>query len=629
MNQENQSMQAVGYARVSSKDQEDTGYSLPAQEKLLHDYAERNGYELVKVFAIQESAAGKIQRNIFHEMMEYVTKSKINTVFVETTDRLTRNFADVPIINEWILADEKHTIHLVKEGCTLHKDSKSHEWFMWRVKVATAEYYIRLLSENVKKGQKEKLAQGWLPSKPPLGYKTIGEKGHKIHVPDEEKSPLIKKMFDLYASGQYSTKKLGDVMYEQGLRSRTGHKVSHARIHQLIGDPFYYGMNRWKNQITKGNHEPLITKELFMRCQDIMHSNGTPKYNKHNPLFKNIFHCDECKGRITWEIQKGHWYGHCNHYKNCKQREWVKQENIDLQVTENIELLSSKHDEAIENMLGWVQTALKESHGEEIEFREKATGELDRRYQVATQRLDKIYDDKIDGKISEDFYQKKYQQYKIEQEEVMNSLNKHKNANLKYYDMGSTFLQMAKEARKIYVNRSTFDMADDKKVLLSLLFSNPTINGKNVEISYQKPFQLILDTVNEALSKKNPDKNTFEPPKEPVNKGKTPAFADVNPIWLGSWDSNPGPIGYTCPSVSKRGGLYLHRILADLDAPVSSLYGAPSLDGSHGITLQKARASPLSRNVHLGVSAEGCVIPQPIALPLSYSRIFSSSHLRP
>jgi site-specific DNA recombinase len=75
MQNETESMRAVGYARVSSKDQEDTGYSLPAQEKLLRDFADRNGYELVKVFAIQESAAGKIQRKIFHEMMEYVTKA--------------------------------------------------------------------------------------------------------------------------------------------------------------------------------------------------------------------------------------------------------------------------------------------------------------------------------------------------------------------------------------------------------------------------------------------------------------------------------------------------------------------------------------------------------------------------
>jgi len=73
---------------------------------------------------------------------------------------------------------------------------------------------------------------------------------------------------------------------------------------------------------------------------------------------------------------------------------------------------------------------------------------------------------------------------------------------------------------------------EQKRMLFSFLFSNPKINGKNVEISYQKPFQLILDTVNEALSEKNTRKNTFEPPKEPVNKGKTPAFADAHPIWL-------------------------------------------------------------------------------------------------
>jgi len=49
------------------------------------------------------------------------------------------------------------------------------------VKVATAEYYIRLLSENVKKGQKEKLSQGWLPTKPPLGYKTMASTPFFIH----------------------------------------------------------------------------------------------------------------------------------------------------------------------------------------------------------------------------------------------------------------------------------------------------------------------------------------------------------------------------------------------------------------------------------------------------------------
>ena len=525
----NETLKAVGYARVSSKDQENTGYSLPAQEKFLRDYSERNNFELAQVFAIQESAAGKIQRKIFGEMMAYVVKNKINTIVVETTDRLTRNFADVPVIDNWILADDNHKIHLVKEGCTLHKESKSHEWFMWRVKVATAEYYIRLLSENVKKGQKEKLAQGWLPTKPPLGYKTDGEKGHKIHVIDEEISPLIKKMFDLYASGQYSTKTLCNAMYERGLRSRTGHKVSHARIHQLLGDPFYYGMSRWKNQITPGHHEPLISKELFQKVQDRLHSYGAPRMRKHNSLFKSVFRCSECGGIITWEIQKGHWYGHGNHYKNCPNYDWVKQEDINAQVAKSV-VDVSREDKGIENMLSWVQDALKESHAGEIAFREKSSAELERRYQTATQRIDKLYDDKIDGRISTDFYDKKLQQYKKEQEETLDSLNRHRNANLKYFEMGVAVLQIAEEARDTYLKpRRT---VEQKRTLLSFLFSNPKINGKNVEISYQKAFKLIHNRVQQELSEKNTKKSTFEPAKKPTNKEKSAALRDTHPIWL-------------------------------------------------------------------------------------------------
>ena len=93
----------------------------------------------------------------------------------------------------------------------------------------------------------------------------------------------------------------------------------------------------------------------------------------------------------------------------------------------------------------------------------------------------------------------------------MDSLNKHKNANLKYYDMGSTFLQMAKEARKIYVNRSSIEMVDDKKLLISLLFSNSTINGKKVEISYHKAFKMVSDRVMQMLGENGDEKKTFEP----------------------------------------------------------------------------------------------------------------------
>jgi len=113
--------------------------------------------------------------------------------------------------------------------------------------------------------------------------------------------------------------------------------------------------------------------------------------------------------------------------------------------------------------------------------------------------MDKIYDDKIDEKISEDFYKKKYEQYKVEQEQILDSLNKHKDANMKYFEMGVTVLQMAKQAWKIYINRDKLEMVDDKKLLLSLIFSNTTLNGKKVEDSFHKAFKIIFDRVGERL----------------------------------------------------------------------------------------------------------------------------------
>ena len=530
----NEKPKAAGYARVSSKDQEDTGYSLPAQEKLLREYALRNDCELVKVFAIQESAAGKVQRKIFQEMMAYVTKAKIKTIIVETTDRLTRNFADVPVIDNWIMASDEHNIHLVKENCVLHKNLKSHEWFMWRVKVATAEYYVKLLSENVKKGQKEKLAQGWLPTHSPIGYKTVGEKGHKIHVIDETQAPFVRKMFELYATGNYSVKKLADEMFAMGMRSRKGYKISTALMHLYMRNPFFSGMNRWNGKVTRGEHEPIISKELFQRVQDILDGRYAPRYAKHDVLFKGVFRCIECGGTISWETHKGYWYGHCNHFKKCTQTEWYRQDYIEAQLAEKIRAISGRNDQ-LKRLIEWVQDALKEDHSEEITLRENAIRELERQYAMASQRLDKLYDDKIDGKISTEFYEKKFAQYKKEQENLLDNLSKQKDASLKYYEVGVTILEVAKRAYDIY--HSPRRTPEQKRRLLSFLFESMKIDGKQILTQYHLPFSLIAG-VSEKIAVGMTTNYTFELAKLPVNKGKTPAFADVHPTCLRDLDSN-------------------------------------------------------------------------------------------
>ncbi|MFZ1617217.1 MAG: recombinase family protein, partial [Flavobacteriales bacterium] len=327
-------LKSIIYARVSSKEQEDTGYSLDAQEKLLKEYASKNDFAIAKVFRVSESASGRQIRKTFNEMLLYANKHNIPIILCEKIDRLTRNLKDAASISDWISENEQHEVHFVKESFIVNKNTRAHENLVWDMKVAIARFYTNNLSEEVKKGQKEKVAQGGYPSKPPLGYKTIGEKGHKIHVPDETMAPLVRKMFELYATGNYSVSVLVEIMYKEGLRNKAGKKFGKSRMHETLADPFYYGKLRWNNVIHSGQHTPLISKELFDAVQQKhVRSNSNPQYKKHLPVFKAKIKCEECGGVITWETQKGHWYGHCSPYhKECSQNNYVRQEAVEEQL---------------------------------------------------------------------------------------------------------------------------------------------------------------------------------------------------------------------------------------------------------------------------------------------------------
>ena len=85
---------AVILARVSSKAQEDEGYSLDSQLKLLTNYFANKQLNVVEVFKITETASKEQSRKVFNELLVYIKKNKVYHLGVEKTDRLTRNFRD-------------------------------------------------------------------------------------------------------------------------------------------------------------------------------------------------------------------------------------------------------------------------------------------------------------------------------------------------------------------------------------------------------------------------------------------------------------------------------------------------------------------------------------------------------
>jgi DNA invertase Pin-like site-specific DNA recombinase len=159
--------QAVVYARVSSREQEREGYSIPAQLKLLNEYATKHDLKIAKEFTDNETAK-KEGRTNFTEMIKFLKQNKnINIILVEKTDRLYRNFKDYVLLYEF----RDLEIHLVKEGTILSEKSRSPDKFMHGIKVLMAKNYVDNLSEEIRKGFQEKAEQGEYPVNHPMAIK--------------------------------------------------------------------------------------------------------------------------------------------------------------------------------------------------------------------------------------------------------------------------------------------------------------------------------------------------------------------------------------------------------------------------------------------------------------------------
>lgn len=228
---------ALIYARISSKDQETEGYSIPAQKKLLQEYALRQNFRVTKSF-IDVETAKKAGRTQFNQMIAFLKENiGITHILVEKTDRLLRNITDYALVDQ-LLESSNLSIHLVKKNVILSKNLRSNEKFIFGIKALMAKNYSDNLSEEVKKGMQEKATQGTYPSIAPYGYLNDRVDGKKIIVIDPDSAPFIKKMFELNATGSFSLPKLRKKMIADGMIYRNGKNFYVSKVEGILKNEF-------------------------------------------------------------------------------------------------------------------------------------------------------------------------------------------------------------------------------------------------------------------------------------------------------------------------------------------------------------------------------------------------------
>jgi len=231
-------IRAVLYARVSSKEQGE-GFSIPAQQALLRQYAHQKNISIDAEFVDLETAK-ETGRTGFTAMLAHLRQRHTSrrALLVEKTDRLLRNLKD------YVLLDELDVeIHFVKENVIITRDSRSSDKLIHGIRVILAKNYIDNLSEEVKKGLRTKASQGLYPSFAPPGYmNTTGRDGRRIIAPDPILGPIVTKLFEWFATGQYSLKAVARKAYEEGFRfRRSGQRIPISTLHKILRKRIYVG----------------------------------------------------------------------------------------------------------------------------------------------------------------------------------------------------------------------------------------------------------------------------------------------------------------------------------------------------------------------------------------------------
>ncbi len=291
---------AVGYARVSTEEQARQNNSLAAQKKKIVAYCKQHGFSLLNVFEASESAR-TIERPVFQEALKYCRQNTANLSYFIVSDlsRLARNVQDQAQI---FVVMNQLGIKLVALDDPITDDSAVGKLSRNMIGMVN-QFFSDSLSERTRQRMQGAVKAGRFPWPAPIGYRNV-DKELKL---DSERAPLIREAFEMVSSGRYpTTEAVLKVITALGLRTRKGRPVSMQSFARLLSNEIYSGWVVSGNIRARGNHEAIISDELFSAVQAKLKSKTVPhkKLNEDFPL-RGVVKCATCGKMLTAGWSKG------------------------------------------------------------------------------------------------------------------------------------------------------------------------------------------------------------------------------------------------------------------------------------------------------------------------------------
>lgn len=316
---------AVSYLRVSSQRQMTTavdldkdGNSVATQREATTILSRKYNTSIIKEFLEPAQSAQSIdKRKVFKELLKFLRENpQVKYVLIYARSRAFRNHIDAALTKRMLKLMDVRLISATDDFGEGHEAEA-----MEGITDIFNELQVRKSGDDIRDKLLHKVKNGGTVGRARIGYLNVrkdyaGQLVNTIDI-DPSRAPLIRWAFEAYASGEYSIARLHRELSEQGLTTRPSKKwtqkmISDSQLAALLADPYYVGYIRYKGQLYKGRHEPLIPASTFVKVQSVLeYRRARHQRDKiHQHFLRGLLTCSVCheKGstrRLVFARTKG------------------------------------------------------------------------------------------------------------------------------------------------------------------------------------------------------------------------------------------------------------------------------------------------------------------------------------
>ncbi len=477
------------YCRKSSEDDDRQALSIVAQLSELDAIARANNLQIVETLTESKSARNP-GREVFNDMLRRIEAGEAKGILTWKLDRLARNFDDGGRIIGMLQRG------VIEEIRTFEKTYlPSDNVLTIAVEFGMANQYVRDLSVNIRRGIREKVRRGVFHGKAPYGY--FNEPRLRTIEPHPERFPKLKKILEMFATGDYSMTGIQRAMSYVGLLdTRDKNELALSSITKILRRPFYYGVFEHRGELHPGTHTPMISKKTFDEIQAVLQRIHQPRngFRKQKGLlFLNFARCGSCGMSITGErhIKKSglqYYYYRCSHKSQsmiCPERNATRQADFENEVRRNVEMLSLS-DEWKEKFLARVENWSDEGLNKKHEKVERLKAE----FSTLKSKIERINAAFTDGTLNIDEFKEIKNPLVPKRLEIEQKIIELETSRSDRLEPLRNWISEANQVRNSVSENNLLKM----KSFLIKVGSNRLLRAKTLRISLIKPWNFLAET---------------------------------------------------------------------------------------------------------------------------------------